>query len=149
MPETTTIITSEELRYNLSRLGIEPYNLVVLDRVYQLPNKSWFINQFREALAANLAALGLAQYKSESWDCDDFALLSVALAKMNHALNGNNKATGIAIGMTFYNKEQPRGRHAVVVAVTKPDEVAFLEPNGCLPIRLSDAEISSITDLVI
>lgn len=147
--QETLIISHEELRERLSALGVEPYNFVVLDGRYQLPTKDWFHNDFRDALALNLAALGLLEYKNERWDCDDFALVTVALAKMNHLLNGNHKDTGIAIGMVNYQKEEPRGRHAVVMALTKPDEISFLEPNGCIPIRLSKTEISSITDVVI
>jgi len=83
---------------------------------YSLPDEA-YIENFGTRFRNFTFGLGL-EFKDEAWDCDNFALLACALAKMDHGLH-TNKASELAVGMAGIATETIL--HKVVAVIHEQD----------------------------
>lgn len=68
----------------------------VMDRDYSLPDGN-YISRFGKRFRNFLFSIGVT-YAAERWDCDNFALIAVGLAKLDHG-NHFKGETDLAVGM--------------------------------------------------
>jgi hypothetical protein len=128
----------------LSNIGVATFDLVIADEEYSLPTRRWFLGTFAAALNRDLDLLGVQTWKPELNDCDDFALLTTALARVCNALS-NPKQNALAVGMFCYMPDGG-GYHAInfaIVSEAGQRKVLFLEPQTQQEVKLSEREISS------
>jgi predicted transglutaminase-like cysteine proteinase len=104
------------------------------DATYAPPRFDWLIGEFDHWFRQSLNALGIAPYVPEAGDCDDYAALYVALAKVCHRRMPGCAGTALPIGFLHY--VSANGPHAVVVAITSDVGLVVLEPQ--IPGKLLD-----------
>lgn len=120
-------------------LRVEP-----LDSKYALPTKKW-CKSFLGQLCSQLADNTNGGYQADSFDCDDYALVSMGMARLMH---GKNR-TGSSLALGYFQYiDRVIGHHAINFALTESG-VVFLEPQSGLTLDLTDNEIKSYTRIII
>ena len=110
-PDISTLLYLEEIKSNLLWDGtyyyvaLEDWNEIFLDVLKNMP-----------------------AYTTDKFDCDNFALLTVARITEKYKLNG----CGIAVG------DSPMGYHAWNIFMASPLELLYLEPQTGQIIELDD-----------
>lgn len=126
-------------------------DIIILDDYYSLPAVGWITNNFSLALAENLKIFKSDKYIKERNDCDDFAFLSMSLAKISHKMS-TSKNTGLAFGVFMYEIDNNGGGHAINFAVVKVGrnyELVFFEPQTQKEVFLTASERKSCFAYVI
>lgn len=112
------------------------------DAEYALPSCGWLLDSFYPWFRSFLQAFGVLEYRAEAGDCDDYAALYAALARLCHRRMAGSTGTGLAVGYMHYLTANGTS-HAVVVAITSDRGPVFIEPQTGLTVSLSDAERAS------
>lgn len=138
------MITAQELsEFVYLKLGSAP---TVCDSVYSVPSREWVEQNFAKSLDANLIAAQVANYQTNSWDCDKFAFYAFALARLSHART--MRGTGLTFGVCMYHSTDA-GPHCINFFVTRKDkgsplELSFWEPQTQSTVTLTANEIASV-----
>ena len=137
-------MTSSELDSFIGRELNYPDSQVV-DAKYSLIDKDCFFDECARILQTDLFSFR-ARYRKEVFDCDDFALLTVAILRLAYANTKDRpEGTALAVGYMFYESEQ--GPHAIIFAVCRSKsgerELVFMEPQTQLEITLTKDEKAS------
>jgi len=114
------------------------------DQRYEPVSEDWVRNRMNPWFKDTLKKARLNKWRKD-WDCDDFAGLYHALARMYYAWQNRAKAADSpAIAEIWY--EQDSGtRHAInAIVVGKKCKLRFFEPQTCRFKSLSDRERKSI-----
>lgn len=150
------------------RLGIRVRPLL-RDEQYSLPTLEWVLGDFSRDLIVHQGQHGLATFKLENGDCDDYQVNAYEFSRQLHRLNDGRKPgarTGFAFGMfdftiaennLSYPESSRGGAHAINFALisTKLEagsngiELVFLDPQGAERKNLSPEEIASCDFLFI
>ena len=117
------------------------------DARYMLPTEEWFVSKFPAFLRDFQFDLRQLSWAAEANDCDDFAKMAAAFAKLLHANTaGRAPVTSLAIGEFYYTKDSGEF-HAINFAIVRVAagqyKILFLEPQSCKIIKLSKEEIAS------
>jgi hypothetical protein len=137
------ILTAAQVKQTLLQKGIKA-NL--LDSAYVYPTKDW-CKKFFVALRGQLFGQ-VGGYQVNSFDCDDYALTAMSMARLVHAQNKKVNAS-LAVGYFEYFSEDPsvNGHHAINIAFTESG-VVFLEPQTGDILKLTNNEINSYTRII-
>lgn len=130
-----------------------PFSKITSDLNYALPEEAWVKGKFIDLLRAFQFTLKQTHYAAESNDCDDFAKMAAAFARLVHSNDKNKpKGTAIAIG-EFYYKVDGGGNHAINFAVARAADgrptLVFFDPQTWAVLRLSQVEISSCANWIL
>ena len=98
----------------------------ISDLAYSPPRCDWLTGEFAAWFRSALFALNISTYKAEAWDCDDYADLFAALARMCHRRTSPDSGTALPIGVIHYRASS--GPHAVVIALTSDRGLVAIEP---------------------
>ena len=144
---TNFTLTAQEINDVMWEVGALPSNFFTRDASYSLPSISYINGEFSNSLRSFLFNLSSAEWKTESNDCDDFAMAACFLMNFLHHNTVNKvKNTGIAFGEFYYYK-QGVGYHAINVAVVRDEnqkiKVVFFEPQTYSIVELNKEEIES------
>lgn len=112
------------------------------DAAYAPPRRDWLLGEFASFFRQSLVALGASTYTAESGDCDDYAALYAALARLCHRRTPGHAGAGLPVGVVWY-PQRTGGGHAVNVAITSDAGVIFIEPQTQRQIELTPEECSS------
>ena len=143
-----TRIDSTTIQAELVRAGLLHATARLTDATYAPPRLDWLLGKFDHWFRESLNALRIAPYVAEAGDCDDYAALYVALAKVCHRRMPSCAGTALPVGFLHY--VSATGPHAVVVAITSDAGLVVIEPQ--LPrktLTLTPAEAKSAWLLVI
>lgn len=149
---------STELRAFLSRSGIKPEAILLLDANYALPTEQWVHGSFASALDTVLSDLGLSKWSEEAWDCDKFSRLAWGYFSLLWGKTPGRPQAGAAFGMCCYMSERLGGGHCINVFVHRDSEgvarLQFVEPQKQLggrlvEVRLSPEEIATIWSIIL
>jgi len=138
----------------LANAGAVPIYLnFVLDREYACPSADYIRNEFAPWFWQEQYRRGVATWKAETNDCDNFSLRAMCDMQVAHALASPNSRSGIAFGLFFYrvggtSEGQPHaiscaiirgadGQHRPMFFEPQPDASTFGE------VALSQKEITS------
>ena len=133
------MLSEYDIRYLLGQHGSYPATVLAADAAYQEMTKSWLLNDFKKWFNEVKHAIGFV-YTPEASDCDDFAVLYSALARLCHAKTRPGGGA-LAIGPIWYQSNA--GPHAIVVAFTD-EGIVFVEPQTGDSLELTDLERASI-----
>jgi len=87
---------------------------------------------------------GSFKYKQDSFDCDDFALTAVVLARREHFhLTREDRPVTILFGEFYYIQDGGTEGHAINCFITPDKRVNFFEPQKNQIIHLTENEIKS------
>lgn len=137
------ILSNIDLAVLLRKSGIGPTSLFISDAKYVTPTSDWVFRVLCPSVFSNLSRLGIDKYKAEKFDCDDYALFAVMLARLAHANTSEHVGTAIPIGFFIYFKDG-KYQHAANLGVVDDGKVITFEPQSGLHITLSAAEKRSI-----
>lgn len=136
------------IQAELTRAGLLHAAAPLSDATYAPPKLGWLTGEFDHWFRQGLNALAIAPYVAEAGDCDDYAALYTALAKVCHRRMPGSPGTALPVGILHY--VSTTGPHAVVVAITSDAGLVVIEPQ--LPrktLTLTPAEAKSAWLLVI
>jgi hypothetical protein len=144
-PQTSPVpIEADPLYDALMALGFNPVG-VFADSAYLLPSRSWVESTFAKSWFDFKASLG--PWTAEDNDCDDFARGAAFLAELLHHNTKDRPAkTSLAFGEFWYIRHEDNGGHAINFYAYREEgviKVGFFEPQTCLPVTLTEKEISS------
>jgi hypothetical protein len=142
-----TRIDQTTLRAELIRGGLLHAAAPFSDATYAPPKLSWLTGEFDRWFRQSLNALKIAPYVPESGDCDDYAALYAALAKVCHRRMADSEGAGLPVGILHYVSAQ--GPHAIVVALTSDRGLVFIEPQNGDEFLITTEERASAWLLVI
>lgn len=140
-------LTGHQLRATLIAAGIPPAAIWPLsDNVYMPCRAAWLTGDFHRWFMKTLEALDVRAYSSESHDCDDFADLFAALARVTHRRTvGPGVAAALPIGRINF-QTLPGTYHAITWAMTSDRGVIFPEPQVLFQVNnLSALQLQSIS----
>jgi len=114
------------------------------DAKYESVSESWVRNKMNPWFKDTLKKANLDKWRHD-WDCDDFAGLYHALARMYYAWEKKGKGSdGPAIAEVWF-KQDKGGHHAInAIIIGKKAQLRFFEPQTCRFLKLSDKERKSI-----
>lgn len=115
---------------------------VVADGAYAPPRSDWLTGDFYAWFRSALFSLGATSYKPEAWDCDDYADLFSALARICHRRTAPDSGTALPVGVVHF-RQKSGGGHAVVVALTSDRGLIHIEPQTGEIITVTEAEAAS------
>ena len=128
-------MTAAEIIQTLGEAGANPVFLnFVLDREYACPAADYIRGDFAKWFWAEQYRRGVAVWKAESNDCDNFSLRAMVDFQVAHHQASPNSQTGIAFGLFFYRVGgKPDGEaHAICFAIIRGADgkycVMFFEP---------------------
>ena len=110
------------------------------DEVYAEVNSQW-LQQYYQEFRSELHRLGVLQW-DERFDCNRFAELYVGLAQarfFRETFHSRSAARALAIGPFWYVRDNGRGSHAVVQALTERGRV-FIDPQTGEEVQLTTSE---------
>ena len=131
-------------------LGNPPaLEIICLDYNYAVPSRHYVETILTDDMQKNFKALGL-QYTEESFDCDNFALLTHALAQTAHHRTVGKVACGLSLAVVMYMPLAASGHMMNLVIVDSPSQVKVYEPQtGKLSnIDVSFAEMCSVLTVI-
>jgi hypothetical protein len=96
------------------------------DASYAPPRLDWLTGEFDRWYRQALRAFAIEAYVAESGDCDDYADLYAALARICHRRMPDSAGAGLPVGVLHY--VSLAGPHAVVLAITSDAGVVAIEP---------------------
>lgn len=139
-----TVIDYPNLRGILIDNKINSIRFVVADSEYNLPSKSWVLNEFSKSLYSCLKFLNIHDYKPSNNDCDDFSRFAAVLAQILHHRTSPNNNTALAIG-EFWYRDEKIGSHAIniIIYLDETPKIMFYEPQTQKEVFLSESEIQS------
>jgi hypothetical protein len=70
--------------YLKQQCGLDGIHNITTDRKYVFPSKDYILGEFSDYFQGELERLGLLEQTAESNDCDDRALLAMALGRARH-----------------------------------------------------------------
>lgn len=148
MMSNTRRIKAETLMQMLPGDGVIPF-----DGYYSLHSREWYTTRIDKYIAT-LKEWGVAEYLSESGDCDDFAIRLFQMVRDEHAREQGKveDPSAPAFGMISYKIDEG-GWHAINIAVVLDDNtptLIFIEPQ--IPpkeVELSHSERRSIRRVII
>lgn len=117
------------------------------DETYLLPAKAWVSSTFSSTWSAVKTALGIGEYIVDARDCDDFALICAAYARILHGRTVREQGlseSGFAFGEFWFVSLQ--GPHALNVFLSYVDDklgAYFFEPQTGEIKQLTFDEIKS------
>lgn len=125
-------MTADDIINTLAGVGAVPVFLnFVLDREYACPDPDYIRGDFAKWFWAEQYRRGVATWKAEANDCDNFSLRAMVDIQIAHALASPDSKMGIAFGLFFY-QTKAGGLHAIAVAIIKGADgqhrVMFFEP---------------------
>ncbi len=126
-------MTAAEIIQTMQAAGANPWRReFVLDRDYACPTEEYIQGDFSKWFWAEQHRLGLALFKPEGNDCDNFGLRAMVSFQVAHHLASPNSRVGIAGGLFIYQPKNSPDLHLIFVAIIKgPDgqyRVRFFEP---------------------
>jgi hypothetical protein len=119
----------------LARMGTMTYAEV---------NSEW-LTKFYQDYRSELNRLGIVKW-NERFDCRRFAGLYAELAQSKffvESFQSENAAQSLAVGQVWYNLENGKGAHAIIVALTERGRI-FIEPQTGKEVTLTQKEVGSI-----
>lgn len=125
----------------LMRAGILHAATPMADASYDFPKSGWVVGEYYKWFRQVLSALQSSAYVNEAWDCDNYADAFKLFADVAH--NRMKRATGIAVGVLFYQKEGAGG-HAINVVITSDRGLLFVEPQSGEFVTLTEKERKSV-----
>lgn len=144
-------LTAQQLRSALILAGVPPLAIAEpSDAVYMPPAADW-LKDFHLWFLSTLEAFGVRDYKAESGDCDDFADLFSAFARITHRRTSPDAGAALPIGRFNFSRipGAPDGReerHAINWVFTRNQGLVFVEPQVLFRIeRLAPNQIQSCT----
>lgn len=116
-------MTSEQVAQCLAAAGCGgAYLSFILDREYACPAVDYITKEFAPWFWAEQYRRGVATWKAERNDCDNFAVRAFADMGTAHALAEKQTGKGLAFGLFFYQPDGPPGLHAINFAIIRgPD----------------------------
>jgi len=118
--------------------------LQLADDSYMVPAIQWLTAEFHPWYQSVIDAIKLPAWKSNRWDCDDFAAGYRWLAQIAHARHGDADA-GIAVAECWYwVGGLAEGAHAINCAVVDGGRLVYIEPQGCRLLELTPVELATI-----
>lgn len=126
-------MTADQITQTLAAAGAVPMFLnFVLDREYACPDADYIRGDFAKWFWAEQYRRGVATWKAESNDCDNFSLRAMVDMQVAHAQASPDSKTGLAFGLFFYTPEGSSGAHAIAVAIIRGADgqyhLQFFEP---------------------
>lgn len=131
-------------------LGNPPtLEVLCLDYNYAVPSRHYVEKVLAEDMKNNFNALGIV-YTEESADCDNFAMLTHALAQAAHHRTVKG-TSGLALAVVIYRPLATSGHVMNLVIVDSPPKVKLYEPQtGILSdINVSFAEMCSTLVVIV
>ncbi len=126
----------------LAHAGLSHAAAPLADSAYQPPTRDWLTGEFYAWYRSCLFQLGCTGYKAENWDCDDFADLFAAFARICHRRTSPNAGAALPVGILWY-VAAGRGGHAVNVALTSDHGLVVIEPQSGNLLTLTPEEAAS------
>lgn len=133
--------------------GVPPAAIVeTSDALFMPPAVGWLAD-FHPWFLSTLEAFGVRDYKAEAGDCDDFADLFSAFARISHRRTSPDAGAALPIGRFNFSRipGAPAGReerHAINWVFTRDQGLVFVEPQVLFRIeRLALNQIQSCTRL--
>jgi hypothetical protein len=136
------VIPADQLRLELTGAGIPDFAIWLGDAAYLPPARDWLVGDFYRWFHGCIGALGVSSYRREAWDCEDFADLFAAFARICHRRTSPDSRAGLPVGILYYVREAGGG-HAINVALTSDHGVTFIEPQNGELLSLTPAEKAS------
>lgn len=136
-PATGRIVTTAQLRVAIPAVHLS-------DTQYAEVNSRW-LEDFYPFFRTQLSHAGVRAW-NERFNCKHFAGLYSELAQSRFLLASRIQpvpSDTLAIGSIWYARDDGRGNHAIVVAVTERGLV-FIEPQTGQELKLSMKELSSV-----
>jgi hypothetical protein len=110
------------------------------DEVYAEVNSQW-LRQYYQEFRSELHRLGVMEW-DERFDCNRFTELYVGLAQarfFRETFHSRTPARALAIGPFWYVRDNGRGSHAVVQALTERGRI-FIDPQSGEEVQLTTSE---------
>lgn len=145
-------MNAEQIRAVMNAAGAVPMFLeFVLDREYACPDEDYIRGDFAKWFWAEQYRRGVAVWRPEANDCDNFSVRAFADMGLAHSLTSPGSNKGLAFGLFFYQPDGSQEYHAICFAIVKgPDgnyRVVFFEPqpeaNTFGLVQLTQTEIKS------
>ena len=133
------IITNPMIMECLIKEGIDKKSVNLADAKYVLPTEE-AIKAFGKRYLDFLWSSGLDKWRSEIWDCDDFAFGSRSLASIDNALWQNatgNTDCGLAFGIAWVMTMD--GGHAINIAI-------YQDESGSLGVHYYEPQLQSSSE---
>lgn len=151
--KTGVVLTDLDLVGVMRQYHVIPFNgFATSDSRYALPPEDWVTGEFLDRLRSFQFSLKQTHYAAESNDCDDFAKMAAAFARLVHGNEKHERGTSIAVG-EFYYKIDGGGNHAINFAVVQAKDgrvkLIFLEPQTWAIVRLSESEVESCLNWIL
>lgn len=116
-------MTSLQIAECLTRAGCGgAYLRYILDREYACPAADYIAGDFAKWFWAEQYRRGVATWKAEKNDCDNFAVRALADMGIAHATTERQTGKGLAFGLFFYQPDGGTSLHAINFAIIRgPD----------------------------
>ena len=136
--------TKLQLRQIIVSNGIPSAPGRVFDDFY-VPCDSSFVFSRVSNAAFNFFVKDGVNYRSNTFDCDDFSIAAMVLAKREYLfLNKDNRPVNLTFGeFAYFVNGDPKRVHEVNLFITKDREVKFFEPQLQKIVQLSLEEKAS------
>ena len=125
-------MTAQQIIETMRGIGANPMFLeFVLDREYSCPDPAYITEEFVPWFWKEQHRLGVAIYKPETNDCDNFSVRAMVDMQRAHLIASPNAKTGISAGLFFYQPDRGGSPHAILVFIYWDGtsyRVKFLEP---------------------
>lgn len=149
----TTLVDWKVIEQTVHDFGIVPWNGFAMgDGHYGIPEEKWVLNDYLDLLRNFQAMIKQTKYISENNDCDDFAKMAAAFAKLVYS-NTAQKESSIAVGEFYYKKDGLEGNHAINFAIVTGSDgklkLIFIDPMTWSQVFLSPAEVESCANWIL